>query len=119
MNLHFPIFILFLLFLVFKSMNLLQNVTSTVNEVCKRLKREQDADSSVRPGRVRPSSVCAIKNGRRKMEDRHTVLHDLNVVFADQSPKVRRKFCFCIALNAHSLTDRVAKKHLFCLGVIL
>ena len=35
--------------------------------------------------------MCAVKNGRRKMEDRHTVLHDLNIVFADELPKVSER----------------------------
>jgi hypothetical protein len=78
----------------FKSMNLLQNVTSTVNEVCKRLRSESAASTTgsaraVANGRVVPSSVHAIKNGRRKMEDRHVVMHDLNLIFADHSPQVR------------------------------
>ncbi|RWS12704.1 mucin-17-like isoform X1 [Dinothrombium tinctorium] len=33
------------------------------------------------------ASVCAIKNGRRKMEDRHVVLHDLNSLFGIKSNK--------------------------------
>ncbi|RWS30292.1 serine-rich adhesin for platelets-like isoform X1 [Leptotrombidium deliense] len=32
-------------------------------------------------------SVCAIKNGRRKMEDRHVILHDLNSLFGIKSNK--------------------------------
>lgn len=27
------------------------------------------------------TSVCAVRNGRRKMEDRHVVIHDLNTLF--------------------------------------
>lgn len=77
-------------------MKLLQNVTQTVNEVCKKLKLSQQGGdridsggkAAVSPGRVVPSAVIAVKNGRRKMEDRHVVIHDVNVIFADQNPAV-------------------------------
>ena len=62
-------------------MHLLQNVTTTVNEVCKRLKKEetsQEQNGNVPRGRVVPCSIAAVKNGRRKMEDRHVVIPDLN-----------------------------------------
>ena len=69
-------------------MQLLQNVTSTVNEVCKRLKSEEKP-REIKPGRVVPCSVAAVKNGRRKMEDRHVVIHDVNIIFEDSSKEVR------------------------------
>ena len=44
----------------------------------------------MKSGRVVPSSVGAVKNGRRKMEDRHVVIHDMNVIFEDEhNPQVR------------------------------
>lgn len=73
----------------FKSMSLLRSVTSTVNTVCKKLKLEdKNGNAVIRSGRVVPSSVVAVKNGRRKMEDRHVVIHDLNMIFEDDSPQV-------------------------------
>ena len=87
-------------------MNLLQNVTSTVNEVCKRLKHGNPASGSaaagsalsitgnyganpiIKSGRVIPTAVSAVKNGRRKMEDRHVVIHDLNQIYGDVVPNV-------------------------------
>ena len=36
----------------------------------------------IKPGRLVPNSVHAVKNGRRKMEDRHVVIHDLNVIYS-------------------------------------
>ena len=43
----------------------------------------------MKSGRVVPSSVGAVKNGRRKMEDRHVVIHDMNVIFEDEhNPQV-------------------------------
>ena len=70
-------------------MQLLQNVTSTVNEVCKRLKSEEKP-REIKPGRVVPCSVAAVKNGRRKMEDRHVVIHDVNIIFEDSSKEVSK-----------------------------
>ena len=69
--------------LAYKSLTLLQSVTSTVNEVCKKLKLDEKSFKSVRTGRVIPCSVHAVKNGRRKMEDRHVTIHDLNAIYFD------------------------------------
>ena len=71
----------------FRSLNLLQNVTSTVNEVCRRLKSEEKS-STIKNSRLVPNSVCAVKNGRRKMEDRHVVLHDINMIFSGHANQV-------------------------------
>ena len=67
----------------YKSLSLLQSVTSTVNQVCKKLKMDEKSYKNVRHGRVIPASVHAVKNGRRKMEDRHVLIHDLNAIFSD------------------------------------
>ena len=71
----------------YKSLSLLQSVTSTVNQVCKKLKLEEKSLRNVRSSnnRVLPSSVHAVKNGRRKMEDRHVLIHDLNAISCDNS----------------------------------
>ena len=71
----------------YKSLTLLQSVTSTVNQVCKKLKLEEKSLRNVRScnNRVLPSSVHAVKNGRRKMEDRHVLIHDLNAIYCDNS----------------------------------
>ena len=71
----------------YKSLTLLQSVTSTVNQVCKKLKMEEKSLRNVRSSnnRVLPSSVHAVKNGRRKMEDRHVLIHDLNAIYCDNS----------------------------------
>lgn len=42
----------------------------------------------IKPGRLTPNSVHAVKNGRRKMEDRHVVIHDLNVIYSDPNNDV-------------------------------
>ena len=52
----------------------------------------QNGNATVASGRVVPSSVGAVKNGRRKMEDRHVVIHDMNVIFEDEhNPQVRER----------------------------
>ena len=71
------------LFSAHKPLTLLQSVTSTVNQVCKKLKMDEKTYKNVRHGRVLPTSVHAVKNGRRKMEDRHVQIHDLNAIFSD------------------------------------
>eukprot|EP00096_Caligus_rogercresseyi_P013561 TRINITY_DN61_c0_g1_i5.p1 TRINITY_DN61_c0_g1~~TRINITY_DN61_c0_g1_i5.p1 ORF type:complete len:1565 (+),score=563.19 TRINITY_DN61_c0_g1_i5:115-4695(+) len=66
----------------FTSLALLQNVTVTVSEVCKRLKKEESYRRSfLRSKNLYPCSSCAIRNGRKKMEDRHIIIHDLNAIF--------------------------------------
>ena len=58
-------------------------MTSTVNQVCRKLKIDEKTFKSVKSGRVIPCSVHAVKNGRRKMEDRHVLIHDLNAIYCD------------------------------------
>ena len=101
-------------FSVFHSMKLLQNVTSTVNQVCKRLKQEDPNSTTsssngaggvqaagnatstswrkkiIKSGRLNPNSVHAVKNTRRKMEDRHVVIHDLNTIYSPSSPSAQQ-----------------------------
>ncbi|TRY71113.1 hypothetical protein TCAL_02396, partial [Tigriopus californicus] len=91
----------------FKSMLLLKDVTSTMNEVCKRLKSE---GSTVKTGRVLPSAVSAIKNGRRRMEDRHVALHDVNLVFGDILPKLKNEppLSFYGVYDGHAGKDAAA-----------
>ena len=72
----------------FKSLNLLQSVTSTVNQVCRKLKIDEKTFKSVKSGRVIPCSVHAVKNGRRKMEDRHVLIHDLNAIYCDNQVSI-------------------------------
>jgi len=61
-------------------------VTSTVNEVCRRLKSEEKP--TVMSSRLVPHSVHAVKNGRRKMEDRHVIVHDVNVIYSGHANQV-------------------------------
>lgn len=72
-------------------MTLIQNVTATVNEVCRRLKSEDKP--AVKSSRLVPHSVHAVKNGRRKMEDRHVIVHDVNVIYAGHANQVSDSIC--------------------------
>ncbi|XP_015110938.1 titin [Diachasma alloeum] len=64
-------------------LKLMQAVTGKVNEICQRyLENSRLALLPPPPSTPLPlTTVYAIKNTRRKMEDRHVVLHDLNTIF--------------------------------------
>ncbi|XP_024944588.1 mucin-17 isoform X2 [Cephus cinctus] len=68
----------------------MQAVTSKVNEICSRyLDNSRLALLPPPPSTPMPRvSAYCIKNCRRKMEDRHVVLHDLHIIFSisDDSP---------------------------------
>lgn len=61
----------------------MQAVTGKINEICKRyLENSRLALLPPPPSIPLPIvTVCAIRNSRRKMEDRHVILHDLNAIF--------------------------------------
>lgn len=54
-------------------------VFSAVNEVCERWKTELPVLPPPQP--QHDTSVHAVRNRRRKMEDKHVVMHDLNALF--------------------------------------
>jgi len=92
-----------------KPLTLLQSVTSTVNQVCKKLKMDEKTYKNVRHGRVLPTSVHAVKNGRRKMEDRHVQIHDLNAIFSDsQSIDDEPPMSFYGVYDGHAGKDAAA-----------
>ena len=86
-------------FSAFKSLNLLQSVTSTVNQVCRKLKIDEKTFKNVKTGRVIPCSVHAVKNGRRKMEDRHVLIHDLNAIYCDNQVRKTSAAVIIIIFN--------------------
>ena len=89
-------------------MKLLQNVTSTVHQVCRRLKMEEYKSNAsilnqrIKPGRLTPNSVHAVKNGRRKMEDRHVVIHDLNMIYSDTNTDVSKLLSYIINQSSNN-----------------
>ncbi|XP_017770293.1 PREDICTED: protein phosphatase 1E-like [Nicrophorus vespilloides] len=70
---------------IYEPLKLMQSVIMKTNEVCLRYLENSTLCTLPSPG---PSynvvTCCAMKNTRRKMEDRHTIINDLNTIFNDQ-----------------------------------
>ncbi|KAK4004606.1 hypothetical protein OUZ56_006339 [Daphnia magna] len=69
----------------YEPVKLMQLVTSKINNVCFEFLNNQKFESlctelSFSNRQLHPVSVHAIRNGRRKMEDRHVVIQDLNTI---------------------------------------
>ena len=62
-------------------MKLIQDVTHKANSVVQELHSTLTADQVEKLPRYHPISHFAIKNGRRKMEDRHVIIHDLSTLY--------------------------------------
>ncbi|CAG9831162.1 unnamed protein product, partial [Diabrotica balteata] len=68
----------------YEPLKLMQTVMAKTNEVCLRYLDNSMLCSLPSPDTGTPyciTSVCAIRNTRRRMEDRHVVVHDLNTMF--------------------------------------
>lgn len=60
----------------------MQTVVAKTNEVCLRYMENSMLCSLPPPGPpYNVTTLCAVKNGRRQMEDRHVIIHDLNTMF--------------------------------------
>ncbi|KAF2894096.1 hypothetical protein ILUMI_12071, partial [Ignelater luminosus] len=69
----------------YEPLKLMQTVMARTNEICLRYLDNSKLCSLPTPGPPYNSiSVCAVKNNRRRMEDRHVVIHDLNSLFCEQ-----------------------------------
>ncbi|CAH1100487.1 unnamed protein product, partial [Psylliodes chrysocephalus] len=71
----------------YEPLRLMQTVMAKTNEVCLRYLDNSMLCSLPSPDAGSPfclTSVCAIKNTRRRMEDRHVIVHDLNTTFSIQ-----------------------------------
>lgn len=84
-------------------MKLIQDVTSKANNVIQELHNTMTAAEVEKLPRYHPISHFAIKNGRRKMEDRHVIIHDLSTLYGLNvrgvvlsRPRVLRSFFLCI-----------------------
>ncbi|KAH0950289.1 hypothetical protein HN011_010658, partial [Eciton burchellii] len=62
-------------------LKLMQAVTNEVNEICRRYLDNSRLALLPPPSPTPQVTLGAIKNARRKMEDRHVVLHDLHTIF--------------------------------------
>merc|ERR1711963_696603 len=70
---------------------------------------DEKSFKSVRNGRIVPASVHAVKNGRRKMEDRHVLIHDLNAIFSEsQSTDDEPPMSFYGVYDGHAGKDAAA-----------
>ncbi|KAF5291159.1 hypothetical protein FQA39_LY14401 [Lamprigera yunnana] len=69
---------------VYDPLRLMQCVVTKINEVCLRYLDNSKLCSLPSTGPpYNIVSMCAIKNSRRRMEDRYIVIHDLNTLFTD------------------------------------
>ncbi|XP_071557978.1 uncharacterized protein [Temnothorax nylanderi] len=69
-------------------LKLMQAVTNEVNEICRRYLDNSRLALLPPPSSTPQVTVGAIKNSRRKMEDRHMILHDLNTMFNIQDDTI-------------------------------
>ena len=68
-------------FAAYAPLKLMQAVTNEVNEICRRYLDNSRLALLPPPSSTPQVTVGAIRNARRKMEDRHMILHDLNTMF--------------------------------------
>lgn len=69
----------------------MQAVTNEVNEICRRYLDNSRLALLPPPSSTPQVAVGAIRNARRKMEDRHVVLHDLHTIFNIQVSALARQ----------------------------
>ncbi|XP_018340900.1 PREDICTED: uncharacterized protein LOC108747727 [Trachymyrmex septentrionalis] len=69
-------------------LKLMHAITNTVNEICKRYSDNSRLALLPPPSSTPQVTVGAIRNARRKMEDRHMILHDLNTIFNIQDDTI-------------------------------
>ena len=65
----------------YQPLKLMKVVTGKVNEVCLRYRDNGKLATLPQPSPGPPISSCAIKNVRRRMEDRHVIIEDFHTVF--------------------------------------
>ena len=91
---NFCLFLLiFLFFSAIDAHELLKEVISKVQEVCLHL--QGTLPKFKVPDRSYKVSASAIRNRRRKMEDRHIILPDINNLFALKVREEKKKHLSC------------------------
>nr|CAD7394001.1 unnamed protein product [Timema cristinae] len=87
---------------LYQPLKLMQVVTRKVNEVCLRYLDDGQVSTLPPPELERPISACAIKNTRRRMEDRHVIIEDFHTLFniQDDSPA-----SYYAVFDGHAGTD--------------
>jgi len=86
----------------YQPLKLMKVVTGKVNEVCSRYCDNGKLATLPQPSPGPPISSCAIKNTRRRMEDRHVIIEDFHTVFdiQDWSPT-----SYYAVFDGHAGTD--------------
>lgn len=86
----------------YQPLKLMKVVTGKVNEVCLRYRDNGKLATLPQPSPGPPISSCAIKNTRRRMEDRHVIIEDFHTVFdiQDRSPT-----SYYAVFDGHAGTD--------------
>ncbi|XP_071789962.1 protein phosphatase 1F-like [Asterias amurensis] len=89
-------------------------VWTTINDICERWKTE--LPDLTLPTKLHPVSQYAVKNTRKRMEDKHVIIPDLNTLFNLGNDKPRS---FYAVYDGHGGTDAAmyACQHLHCNAV--
>lgn len=80
-NVLVNVLMLVFIFAAYQPLKLMKVVTGKVNEVCSRYRDNGKLATLPQPSPGPPISSCAIKNTRRRMEDRHVIIEDFHTVF--------------------------------------
>jgi len=86
----------------YQPLKLMKVVTGKVNEVCLRYCDNGKLATLPEPSPGPPISSCAIKNTRRRMEDRHVIIEDFHTVFGIQD---RNPTSYYAVFDGHAGTD--------------
>ncbi|CAH1966460.1 unnamed protein product [Acanthoscelides obtectus] len=108
----------------YEPLKLMQSVMAKTNEVCLRYLDNSMLCSLPSPNDspvFYPTSTCAFKNCKRKMEDRHVVIHDLNTMLNIQEASPSSYYAVfdghagvdAAAYSAAHLHQFLAESHLF------
>nr|CAD7569337.1 unnamed protein product [Timema californicum] len=101
---------------VYQPLKLMQVVTRKVNEVCLRYLDDGQVSTLPPPELERPISACAIKNTRRRMEDRHVIIEDFHTLFNIQ---LCHELLTAVAVDDidHKPSFATAKEAFHCTGI--